>query len=102
MALAGKLQGGRGAISVTGSGVQTSRCAARSSSTRRRDLAGRAYLSRYHYDRLVSAALGEPPGRSLDEPGLSGAAVLDEVEEASQGVGRRHVDDLGASTWRRA
>lgn len=26
------------------------------------DLAGRAYLSRYHFDRLVSAALGEPPG----------------------------------------
>ena len=26
------------------------------------DLAGRAYLSRFHFDRLVSAALGEPPG----------------------------------------
>ena len=25
-------------------------------------LAGRAYLSRYHFDRLVHAALGEPPG----------------------------------------
>ncbi|MGI8578421.1 MAG: helix-turn-helix transcriptional regulator [Nocardioidaceae bacterium] len=27
------------------------------------DLAGRAYLSRYYFDRLVQAALGEPPGR---------------------------------------
>lgn len=26
------------------------------------DLAGRAYLSRFHFDRLVTAALGEPPG----------------------------------------
>jgi len=26
------------------------------------DLADRAYLSRFHFDRLVSAALGEPPG----------------------------------------
>jgi AraC-like DNA-binding protein len=26
------------------------------------DLAARAYLSRFHFDRLVSAALGEPPG----------------------------------------
>lgn len=26
------------------------------------DLAGRAYLSRFHFDRLVHAALGEPPG----------------------------------------
>ena len=26
------------------------------------ELAGRAYLSRFHFDRLVSAALGEPPG----------------------------------------
>jgi AraC-like DNA-binding protein len=26
------------------------------------DLAGRAYLSRFHFDRLVRAALGEPPG----------------------------------------
>jgi AraC-like DNA-binding protein len=26
------------------------------------DLAGRAYLSRFHFDRLVAAALGEPPG----------------------------------------
>ena len=26
------------------------------------DLAARAYLSRYHFDRLVRAALGEPPG----------------------------------------
>jgi AraC-like DNA-binding protein len=26
------------------------------------ELAGRAYLSRYHFDRLVRAALGEPPG----------------------------------------
>ena len=26
------------------------------------DLAGRAFLSRYHFDRLVAAALGEPPG----------------------------------------
>jgi AraC-like DNA-binding protein len=26
------------------------------------DLATRAYLSRFHFDRLVSAALGEPPG----------------------------------------
>jgi AraC family transcriptional regulator len=26
------------------------------------DLAGRAYLSRFHFARLVSAALGEPPG----------------------------------------
>ncbi|MGA8113802.1 MAG: helix-turn-helix transcriptional regulator [Actinocatenispora sp.] len=26
------------------------------------DLARRAYLSRYHFDRLVTAALGEPPG----------------------------------------
>lgn len=26
------------------------------------DLAGRAYLSRFHFDRLVSAAIGEPPG----------------------------------------
>jgi AraC family transcriptional regulator len=26
------------------------------------DLAGRAYLSRYHFARLVSAAFGEPPG----------------------------------------
>jgi len=25
-------------------------------------LAGRAYLSRYHFDRLVRASLGEPPG----------------------------------------
>src|SRR5699024_2999752 len=28
----------------------------------REDLANRAYLSRFHFDRLVSAALGEPPG----------------------------------------
>ena len=26
------------------------------------DLAGRAYLSRFHFDRLVAAAVGEPPG----------------------------------------
>jgi AraC-like DNA-binding protein len=26
------------------------------------ELAGRAYLSRFHFDRLASAALGEPPG----------------------------------------
>src|SRR5262249_38407784 len=26
------------------------------------ELASRAYLSRYHFDRLVHAALGEPPG----------------------------------------
>lgn len=26
------------------------------------ELAGRAFLSRYHFDRLVAAALGEPPG----------------------------------------
>ncbi len=26
------------------------------------ELAGRAYLSRFHFDRLVSASLGEPPG----------------------------------------
>jgi AraC family transcriptional regulator len=26
------------------------------------DLAGRAYLSRFHFDRLVSASVGEPPG----------------------------------------
>jgi AraC-like DNA-binding protein len=26
------------------------------------ELAGRAYLSRFHFDRLVTAALGEPPG----------------------------------------
>lgn len=26
------------------------------------DVAGRAYLSRYHFDRLVAAAVGEPPG----------------------------------------
>jgi AraC family transcriptional regulator len=26
------------------------------------ELAGRAYLSRYHFDRLVAAAVGEPPG----------------------------------------
>jgi transcriptional regulator GlxA family with amidase domain len=26
------------------------------------ELAGRACLSRFHFDRLVSAALGEPPG----------------------------------------
>ncbi|UYM03580.1 helix-turn-helix domain-containing protein [Solicola gregarius] len=26
------------------------------------DLAARAYLSRFHFDRLVSAAIGEPPG----------------------------------------
>lgn len=26
------------------------------------ELAGRAYLSRFHFDRLVAAALGEPPG----------------------------------------
>lgn len=26
------------------------------------DLAGRAYLSRFHFDRLVTAAVGEPPG----------------------------------------
>lgn len=26
------------------------------------DLAGRAYLSRFHFDRLISAAVGEPPG----------------------------------------
>lgn len=26
------------------------------------DLAARAYLSRYHFDRLVSASIGEPPG----------------------------------------
>jgi len=26
------------------------------------DLAGRAFLSRFHFDRLVSSALGEPPG----------------------------------------
>jgi AraC family transcriptional regulator len=26
------------------------------------DLAGRAYLSRFHFDRLVSSAVGEPPG----------------------------------------
>jgi AraC family transcriptional regulator len=26
------------------------------------DLAGRAYLSRFHFDRLVSASAGEAPG----------------------------------------
>jgi transcriptional regulator GlxA family with amidase domain len=26
------------------------------------DIAGRAYLSRFHFDRLVAASLGEPPG----------------------------------------
>ena len=26
------------------------------------ELAGRAYLSRFHFDRLVSASAGEPPG----------------------------------------
>ncbi|HEX3003047.1 MAG TPA: helix-turn-helix domain-containing protein, partial [Angustibacter sp.] len=26
------------------------------------DLADRAYLSRFHFNRLVSAAMGEPPG----------------------------------------
>lgn len=31
-------------------------------STTGRDLAGRAFLSRFHFDRLVAAALGEPPG----------------------------------------
>lgn len=29
---------------------------------RAEELAGRAYLSRFHFDRLVTAALGEPPG----------------------------------------
>jgi hypothetical protein len=36
------------------------------------DLAARAYLSRFHFDRLAAAALGEPPGafrRRLDVAG---------------------------------
>jgi AraC-like DNA-binding protein len=42
-----------GSVERTGGGEQRERGAS---------LAGRAFLSRYHFDRLVAAALGEPPG----------------------------------------
>ena len=50
------------------------------------DLAGRAYLSRFHFGCLVSSALGEPPGafrrrilleRAAYQLSVSGQPVID-------------------------
>jgi AraC-like DNA-binding protein len=55
------------------------------------DLAGRAYLSRFHFDRLVRAALGEPPGafrrrllleRAAHRLTTTGDAVIDVAFDA--------------------
>ena len=58
------------------------------------DLADRAYLSRFHFSRLVSAATGEPPGalrrrllleRAAHRLTTSGDTVLDVAVEAGYG-----------------
>ncbi|GAB3593560.1 AraC family transcriptional regulator [Angustibacter peucedani] len=63
-------------------------------STTGEELAGRAYLSRFHFDRLVSAAMGEPPGalrrrllleRSAYRLLSTGHPVLDVAVEAGYG-----------------
>jgi AraC family transcriptional regulator len=56
------------------------------------DLAGRAFLSRFHFDRLAAAALGEPPGafrrRLLLERAAHGlAATADPVIEVAYDAG---------------
>lgn len=58
------------------------------------ELAARAYLSRYHFDRLVSATLGEPPGalrrrllleRAAHRLTTTDATILDVAVEAGYG-----------------
>ncbi|HEY7146637.1 MAG TPA: AraC family transcriptional regulator [Streptosporangiaceae bacterium] len=56
------------------------------------DLAARAYLSRYHFDRLAAAALGEPPGAFRRRLLLERAAhrltsTADPVIEVALGAG---------------
>jgi AraC-like DNA-binding protein len=56
------------------------------------DLASRAYLSRYHFDRLVAAALGEPPGAFrrrllLERAAHRLAATPDQVIEVALDAG---------------
>jgi AraC-like DNA-binding protein len=58
------------------------------------ELAGRAYLSRFHFDRLVSSALGEPPGafrrrllleRSAYQLGMDEGSVIEIALTAGYG-----------------
>src|ERR1700689_2778925 len=56
------------------------------------DLAGRAYLSRFYFDRLVTSALGEPPGTFrrrilLERSAYRLGAGGDQVTELALGAG---------------
>lgn len=81
------------------------------------DLAARAYLSRYHFDRMAGAALGEPPGafrrrllleRAAHALATGSSTVLDVAVEAGYGSHEAFTRaftrayGVGPAAWRRS